>query len=100
MTPAGFTAILLTGALLVSADTPGVFFDAICGAPALRLPISPDLESNGVLEASEDLQGLEWRPLLQLSPGQGHHDSVPARVASTGCRAFPGFLFRRRPISG
>jgi hypothetical protein len=82
MTVAGITAVLLTGALLVSADAPRPFFDAICGAPALRLPISPDLDSAGVLEASDDLNGLEWRPLLQLSPGEGHHDWMDSEQRS------------------
>lgn len=59
---------------MASADVIQPVIDAICGAPSLRLPISANLDSNGVLEATDDFGGSGWQPLLQLAPGEGHHD--------------------------
>ncbi len=68
--------------------------DAFCGAPRLRLPLSPDQDQASVLEAADDLFGSEWQPLIQLAPGSGHHDWMDSEARSRARR-----FYRMRQVS-
>ncbi len=62
------------GTSVLSADSVLPVYDALCAAPKLRMSLTGDADSMGVLEGTEDLNGGEWRPLLQLGAISGHHE--------------------------
>ena len=68
--------------------------DAICGAPRVRVPLAPDAGQTAVLEASDDLFGADWQPLLQLGPGDGHHDFLDPEARGRARR-----FYRMRRVS-
>lgn len=69
-------------------------FDAFCGVPRLQVPLNPDAEQTSILEASDDLFGADWQPLLHLGPGDGHHDFHDAEGRSRTRR-----FYRMRRVS-
>ena len=69
-------------------------YDALCAAPRLNLNLTTDTGSVGVLEASDALEGAEWRPLLQLGAVSGHHEWMDP-AARSAARRF--YRLRRAP---
>jgi len=62
------------GATVLLADSVKPVYDALCAAPKLQMSLTGDADSMGVLEGTDDLNGGEWRPLLQLGAISGHHE--------------------------
>jgi hypothetical protein len=65
---------VVVGASVLTADSIQPVYDALCAAPKLRMSLTGNADSVGVLEGTEDLNGGEWRPLLQLGAISGHHE--------------------------
>ncbi len=61
-------------ASVLNADSIQPVYDALCAAPKLRMSLTGNADSVGVLEGTDDLNGGEWRPLLQLGAISGHHE--------------------------
>ena len=93
-----FALPLLVSSLVVTADRLETLVDALCGAPKLRLPLAADPDSTAVLEASDDLFGSDWQPLLQLSPGSGHHDWMDPEARSRARRFYRMARVSRPPL--
>ena len=72
----GLILSLSLSATAIFADSVMPVYDALCAAPKLRMSLTGDADSVGVLEGTEDLNGGEWRPLLQLGAISGHHLSL------------------------
>lgn len=70
----GLILSLSLSASALFADSVLPVFDALCAAPKLQMSLTGDADSVGVLEGTEDLNGGEWRPLLQLGAISGHHE--------------------------
>lgn len=70
----GLILSLSLSATALFADSVMPVYDALCAAPKLRMSLTGDADSVGVLEGTEDLNGGEWRPLLQLGAISGHHE--------------------------
>ena len=65
---------LALGARAILADAVQPLYDALCAAPKLRISLTADAGSIGVLEGTDDLEAADWRPLLRLGEPSGHHD--------------------------
>jgi len=65
--------LILASSALV-ADSVQPVYDALCAAPKLRVTLTTEADSLGVLEGRDDLEAGEWRPLLQLGAISGHHE--------------------------
>ena len=61
-------------ASVLNADSIQPVYDALCAAPKLRMSLTGNADSVGVLEGTDDLNGGEWRPLLHLGAISGHHE--------------------------
>ncbi len=90
--------LFVLSSLVISADPLTAVIDAFCGVPKIRIPLSPDPSTMGVLEGSDTLFGSDWQPLLQLTGGNGHHDWMDPAGRSQARRFYRMSRVPRPPL--